>query len=56
MAEYVLSIDPGTINLAYCLIRIKDLKIIKWGLFSIKDSTHEGSCTKLAKQLDLLTS
>lgn len=54
MAEYILSFDPGTINMAYCLIEISTLKIINWGLFSIKDFTHEGSCTKLAKYLDKL--
>ncbi len=54
MAEYVLSFDPGTINMAYCLIQINTLKIINWGKFSIKDSTHEGSCSKLAKYLDKL--
>ncbi len=53
--KYLLSFDPGTINMAYCLIEIDSLKIVKWGLFSIKDSTNEGSCTKLAKQLDTLT-
>jgi hypothetical protein len=52
--EYILSFDPGTINMAYCLVHIDTLKIIKWGLFSIKDSTIEGSCTKLAKHLDIL--
>jgi hypothetical protein len=54
MAEYILSFDPGTINMAYCLIHIETLKIADWGVFSIKDSTHEGSCLKLAKKLDLL--
>jgi hypothetical protein len=50
--EYVLFFDPGIINMAYCLVKIDTLKIIKWGLFSIKDSTNEGSCEKLAKYLD----
>ncbi len=54
MAEYILSFDPAEINMAFCLIRIDTLKIVEWGLFSIKDSTHEGSCNKLAKHLDTL--
>ena len=52
MGEYILSFDIGSINMAYCLMDIKTKKIIKWGLFSIKDSTNEGSCLKLAKYLD----
>ena len=44
----------GIINTAYCLVRIKTLKIYRWGLFAIKDSTNEGSCTKLVKHLDRL--
>jgi hypothetical protein len=54
MSEYILSFDPGSINMAYCLIEIATLRICKWGLFSIKDSTGEGSAIKLAKQLDEL--
>jgi hypothetical protein len=38
--------------MAYNLMDIKTKKIIKWGLFSIKDSTNEGSCLKLANYLD----
>jgi len=52
MADYILSFDPAPINMAYCLVDIETLKIIKWGKFSIKDSTNEGSCKKLAKHLD----
>ncbi len=54
MSDYILFFDPGSINMSYCLVNIKTLKIIKWGLFSIKDSTNEGSCIKLAKKLDEL--
>jgi len=54
MAEYILSFDLGIINTAYCIVRISDLRIIRWGLFNIKDSTNEGSCTKLVKHLDRL--
>jgi len=52
MADYLLSFDPGIINMSYCLVEIKTNTIIRWGLFSIKDNTNEGSCTRLAKQLD----
>jgi hypothetical protein len=54
MSDYLLSFDPAPINMAYCLIDIETLKIMKWGPFSIKDSTNEGSCTKLFKHLDRL--
>ncbi len=54
MADYILSFDPGTINLSFCLIHIHTLKIHRWGLFSIKSNTTEGSCKKLAEQLDSL--
>ncbi len=54
MYDYILSFDFGTINMAYCLIKISTLKIKKWGTFSIKDSTHEGSCKKLADNLEEL--
>jgi hypothetical protein len=56
-ADYILSFDFGVINTCYCLIEISTLRIIRLGLFSIKDNTHEGSCKKLAtqlKELDLL--
>lgn len=52
--DYILSFDFGVLNMAYCLIKIDSLKILKWGTFSIKDSTHEGSCKKLADNLDKL--
>jgi hypothetical protein len=54
MSEYILSFDPGSINMAYCLIEIATLRICKWGIFSIKDSTGEGSAIKLANHLDEL--
>jgi hypothetical protein len=54
MAGYLLSFDVGTINMAYCIVKINTLKIINWGIFSIKDSTNEGSCNKLAEKLDQL--
>lgn len=52
MTDYIISFDVGSINMAYCVMHVKTLKIVRWGLFSIKDSTHEGSCTKLVEQLD----
>jgi hypothetical protein len=56
MIDYLLSFDPGTKNIAYCLIEVKTLKIIKWEVFSIESSTYEGRVISLAKQLDLLNS
>lgn len=50
----IISFDPALNNMAYCLLNAQTLKIDDWGLFSIKDSTNEGSCKKLAKQLDQL--
>jgi hypothetical protein len=51
----VLSFDPAPINMAYCRVNAETSKIDKhWGLISIKDSTNEGSCQKLAKHLDKL--
>lgn len=54
MVKYILSFDLGSINMACCLIEIETLKICNWEHFSIKDSTNEGSCEKLAKHLDKL--
>jgi len=54
MSDYVLSFDPAIINMAYCLVDIETLKINKWGMFSIKDSTNEGSAKKLVDHLDRL--
>jgi len=51
-AEYILSIDPGTVNLGYCVIKISDLHIVEWGAVNIKDSTNQGTCTKLARELN----
>lgn len=48
----VLGFDFGTINMAFCLVDVETLKIMNWGLFSIKDSTNEGTCIKLAQQLE----
>lgn len=53
-SDYVLSFDPAPINMAYCLVDIETLKINKWGTFSIKDSTNEGSCKKLVDHLGRL--
>ncbi len=51
----IVSFDPAPINMAYCRVNAETLKIDKyWGLMSIKDSTNEGSCKKLANHLDKL--
>ena len=55
-SDYILSIDLGTKNFAYCVIDIKSEKIHKWDcvdLGNVKD-THEKICTNLAKKLDEL--
>jgi hypothetical protein len=54
MEEYIISFDPAVVNMAYCVINIETLKIKSWDKFSIKDSTNEGSCSKLAGHLDRL--
>lgn len=52
MPDYILSFDPAIVNMAYCCVNADTLKIHKWGQFSIKDSTNEGTCKKLIKELD----
>ena len=54
-SDYIISFDPAPINMGYCVLNIHTLKIHDWGVFSIKDSTNEGSCRKLAKHLDELS-
>jgi len=54
MSDYLLSFDPGIINMAYCLVEIETLEIINWGKFSIKDSTNEGCAKKLVDHLNRL--
>jgi len=54
MTDYILSFDVGSINMSYCVLDTRSKKIVRWGVFSIKDSTHEGSCTKLATSLNEL--
>ncbi len=51
MSDYVLSFDPGTKNMAYCLLDSQE-NIVDWGVFSIASSTYEGRCKNLAKKLD----
>lgn len=50
--EHILYYDPAQKHMAYCDIDINRLKICNWGKFSIQDSTNEGSCKKLLKELD----
>lgn len=54
MSDYLLSFDPGTKNIAYCLIEVATKKIIDWKIFSIASTTYEGRCRNLAKELDKL--
>lgn len=51
---YVLNFDPAPINMSYCLVNAELLKIAAWGLFSVKDSTNEGTARKLKTNLDQL--
>lgn len=54
--SYLLSIDVGTVNMAFCLLKISSLKIQNWGLMNIKNYTYHGMINKLntaLNQLDL---
>jgi hypothetical protein len=56
MLSYLLSIDVGTVNMAFCLLKISSLKIQNWGLMNIKNYTYHGMISKLniaLNQLDL---
>jgi hypothetical protein len=48
----ILSFDIGIVNMAYCLIDEDDENVIDWECFSIKGSTMEQQCRKLASKLD----
>lgn len=50
--DYLVTIDPGSINLGYGLINVKTKQISKWGVVDIKDSTYEGMAIKMANKLD----
>ena len=54
MTEYILSFDPGTKNIAYCLIQKDNLEIKSWKVFSIESGTYEGRAKKLMQELDTL--
>ena len=49
---YIVSFDPGTVNLGYCVIHVENLKINKWGILNIKHNSIEGSTHLLIKQLN----
>jgi hypothetical protein len=51
MSDYIVSFDPAVINMSYCTVNVHTLKIYAWNHFSIKDSTNELSCEKLATKL-----
>jgi hypothetical protein len=56
-ANFLLSIDLGTMNFAYCLLHIPTLKIVRWDVVKLANSMkepHENICTKLATILDEL--
>lgn len=50
--DYILAIDPGSINLAFLLFDVKQKKIVKWGVIDIKDSTYEGMAIKMSNKLN----
>ena len=55
--DYLLSIDLGTKNFAFCVIDIINERILKWDCVEIAKSTketHERVCTNLATKLDEL--
>jgi hypothetical protein len=54
--DYLLSIDLGVKNFAYCVIDIINERIFKWDCVDIGDvkDPHEKICTNLAKKLDEL--
>ncbi len=52
MSDYLLAFDPAPINMSYVLIEINTLKIMDWGLFSVKDSTNFGSAQKCDTKLE----
>jgi hypothetical protein len=57
-ADYLISIDLGTMNFAYCIINIKTEKIAYWDCVALCDNsneTHEKVCTSLALKLDDLS-
>ena len=56
MTDYLLSIDLGVKNFAFCVLDIKNERILKWDcgdIGNVKDS-HEKICISLAKKLDEL--
>ncbi len=52
--KYIVSFDPAPINMSYMQMDKETQEIVQWGVFSIKDSTNEGSCKKLMEHLDKL--
>ena len=54
MSDYILFFDPGTVNIAYCIVHVNTLKIFKWSLLNIKETTNELMCAKFASLLDTL--
>jgi hypothetical protein len=54
MTDYLLSIDLGTINYAYCIIETATEKIIDWNLLELGSSkdSHEMLAMKLAESLN----
>lgn len=52
--RFLLSIDPGTVNLSYCLLSIDKSKVIRWNTISLASGikeTNEKICLNLLRQL-----
>ena len=52
MTDYILSFDPGTKNIAYCLLESKTRKIVAWDVLSIEHKSYEGRCRNLNNELN----
>jgi hypothetical protein len=50
--KVTLSFDVGTKNLAYCLIRNKDERIIDWNVVDVGAPTYDKQCQKMIEALD----
>jgi len=50
--KVTLSFDVGTKNLAYCLIRDEDEKILDWNVVDIGAATYDKQCQKMIEALD----
>ena len=52
VGKVTLSFDVGTKNLAYCLIRDEDEKILDWNVVDISAPTYDKQCQKMIEAFD----